>query len=72
MRGVEAAPELALLEVGHCVLAEGHVFGEEVVEVVGEEGVVDAAGVAEGGEEDEGEEEVAEAAAGFRRWRWGT
>jgi hypothetical protein len=67
---VEASAELALLEVGYRIFAEGDVFGEEVVEVVGDEGVVDAAGVAEGREDDEGEEEVAEASAWFLRWWW--
>jgi Ran GTPase-activating protein (RanGAP) involved in mRNA processing and transport len=64
---VEAAPELALLEIPDRVFAEGDVFGEEVVEVVRDEGVVDAAGVAEGAEDEEAEEEVAEAAARFLR-----
>ncbi len=45
----EAPPELALLEVGDGVLAEGDVLSKEVVEVVVYEAVVDTTGVAKYG-----------------------
>jgi len=61
--GWEAFAELTVLEVGDGVFAVGDILGEEVVEVVVDERVVDTAGIAEGREEDEAVEEVAEAAS---------
>ena len=58
--GREAALELALLKVCHGILAEGNELGEEVVEVVRDERVVDTAGVAETGEDGEPQQEAAE------------
>jgi hypothetical protein len=60
--GREALAELALLEVGHGILAARNVLGEEVVEVVAVERVVDTAGVSKSREDDEGQEEAAETA----------
>ena len=58
----EAPAELALLKVGDGVLAVGHVLGEEVVEVVRDERVPHAAGVAQAGQDGEADEELAEGA----------
>jgi hypothetical protein len=67
---VKATPKLALFEVGDGVFTEGNVFGEEIVEVVTDEGVVDSTCVAQGAENEECDEEVAEAAAWFLWWWW--
>lgn len=61
----EAPAELALLEVGHGIFAAGDVLGEEVVEVVAVERVVDTASVAESREDDQSQEETAETTLGF-------
>ena len=60
--GREASAEFALLKVGHSILAARDVLGEEVVEVVAVERVVDTTGVSESGEDDKGQEEAAETA----------
>lgn len=69
----EPFPKLALLEVSNCILATWDVFGEEVVEVVGNERVVDTTSVAEGRENDQSGQESPETAGALwlweRRWR---
>lgn len=60
--GREAALELALLKVGDGILAKGHELGEEVVEVVRHERVVDAAGIAETRQDGQPQQEATEAA----------
>jgi hypothetical protein len=69
--GRKTSAELAFLEVSHGILAAGDVLGEEVVEVVAVERVVDTAGVSESREDDESQEEAAEAAwLGLDRASW--
>ncbi|KAI6853348.1 hypothetical protein KC350_g23 [Hortaea werneckii] len=70
----EAFPELALLKVSHDILTVRDKFGEEVVEVVRLQRIPDASAVAEGGQEEHGEEELAESSSRLwrgrtRRWR---
>ena len=61
----ETLAELALFEVGHGILAARNVLGEEVVEVVALERVVDTTRVAQRRQNDEGQEEAAETAFGL-------
>lgn len=58
----EALAELAVLEIGHGILASGNILGEEVVEVVRDERVVDTASVAKCGQDEKRGQETAEAA----------
>jgi hypothetical protein len=57
----ETLAELALLEVCDGILAEGYVFGEEVVEVVRDERVVDTTGETKRRQKEEGGQEATEA-----------
>ena len=66
----EAAAVLALFEICDGILAKGNVLGEEVVEIIGDERVVDTASVAEGGQDEERGQEASETAwFPFRWWR---
>ena len=56
----ETLAELALLEVCNGVLAKGYVFGEEVVEVVRDERVVDTTSETKGRQQEESGQEASE------------
>jgi hypothetical protein len=56
----ETLAELALLKVCDSVLAKGYVFGEEVVEVVRDERVVDTTGETKRRQKEEGGQEATE------------
>jgi hypothetical protein len=45
----EPPPQLAFLEIGHGILAEGYILGEEVVEVVGDQRIVYTTGITQDG-----------------------
>ena len=59
----ETLTELALLEVCDGVLAKGYVFGEEIVEVVRDERVVDTTSETKRRQKEEGGQEASEATA---------
>src|SRR5690606_12021569 len=74
----ETLLEFPLLDIQDCLFSKRDVLGEKVVEVVGNEGIVDSSGKRKTDQGGEGKQEVAEAVrflpfwswTGRWRWRW--